>query len=61
MKYGSRKFILAVLSLFVSTGLLIDKDISADVWKTVVLGTVAVYISGNVAQKATAKKDAVAA
>lgn len=53
--YRSRKFILALLTLVVSTGLLYVGSIDAEVWKTVVLGTVGVYILGNVAQKATAK------
>lgn len=55
MKYGSRKFILAFVTLIVSTGLLYLGSIDADVWKAVVLGTVGVYIVGNVAQRAVTK------
>lgn len=55
MRYGSRKFILAFVTLIVSTGLLYLGSIDAEVWKAVVLGTVGVYIVGNVAQKAVVK------
>lgn len=56
MKYGSRKFILALLTLADSSVLLAFGAIDADVWKAVVLGTVGVYIAANVAQRAVDKK-----
>jgi hypothetical protein len=54
-RYGSRKFILALLALAASTWLVYEHAITPDVWRAVVLGTVGVYIVGNVAQKATSK------
>lgn len=57
MKYGSRKFILATLSLFVNAGLLLAGAIDAPTYKAIVIATVAAYIVGNVAQKALPSKE----
>jgi hypothetical protein len=54
-RYGSRKFILALLALVVSTALVAFKLISDGVFATVVIACVAAYITGNVAQKKTDK------
>lgn len=50
-KFLSRKFILAALTLLVVSWLLCEKLVDQDVWAKVVLGTVGVYIVGNVGQK----------
>ena len=50
-KLGGRKFILATgVSLVASLFLLIGK-LSEDTWKTVIMATAAIYVSGNVGQK----------
>lgn len=54
-RFSSRKFILATLTLLAATGMLWLDHLTAILWRDVVLGTVGVYIAGNVAQKATAK------
>lgn len=56
MRYASRKFILAFLTLVAACGALYLDLISMTIWRDVVLGTVGAYIAGNVAQKATAKE-----
>ena len=43
-------------SLAAATWALSEKLVAAADWKAVVLGTVAVYVAGNVAQKATTKE-----
>lgn len=58
MKYGSRKFILALLALGSGTWLVYAGHISDGVYSSVVIATVGAYIAGNVAQKATAKESA---
>lgn len=55
MRFTSRKFILAAVTLLVASVLLLLGDIGATIWRDVVLGTVGVYIAGNVAQKALTK------
>lgn len=55
MKYGSRKFILALLTLVSATWLVYGRHIADGVYSAVVVATVGAYIIGNVAQKATAK------
>lgn len=55
MRFTSRKFILAAVTLLVASVLLLLGDIGPTIWRDVVLGTVGVYITGNVAQKALAK------
>jgi hypothetical protein len=57
-RYASRKFITAMASLAVSTWALAEKLIAASDWRVVILGTVAAYIAGNVAQKALVKESA---
>ena len=55
-RFLSRKFIASMASLAAATWALGEKLIAAADWKAVVLGTVAVYVAGNVAQRATAKE-----
>ena len=52
MRYTSRKFIAAMLSLFSCHWLLLEGAITGDIYRTVVLGTVGAYLAANVAQKA---------
>lgn len=55
MKFQSRKFILALLSLASATGLCLYGHISDGVYSAVVIATVGAYMTANVTQKATAK------
>lgn len=55
MRLTSRKFILSVLTLASCHWLLVEQLLSSADFKTLVLGTVGVYVAGNVAQKAVAK------
>lgn len=55
MRYASRKFILAMLTLTSATWLVYSGHIADGVYSAVVIATVGAYIAGNVAQKATAK------
>jgi hypothetical protein len=54
-KYGSRKFLLSIATLLSTTGLVAFGLISDGVYSAVVIAVCAAYITGNVAQKATAK------
>lgn len=59
MKYGSRKFLIALLALISAHWALIERLIEAGDYKAVMLGIVAVYMCGNVGERvAEAKKDA---
>ena len=58
MRFTSRKFILAAVTLLVASVLLLLGDIGPTIWRDVVLGTVGVYIAGNVAQKASKPRSA---
>lgn len=51
----SRKFILALLSLISATALCITGHIADGVYSAVIIATVGVYMTANVAQKATVK------
>ena len=55
MRLTSRKFILALVTLGSAHWLLVEQMLTSADFKTLVLGTVGVYIAGNVAQKAVAK------
>jgi len=55
-RYASRKFILAFATLVACTWLVSEFVIDADTFKTIVLGTVGIYIAGNVGQKAWSKE-----
>jgi hypothetical protein len=55
IRYASRKFILAALSLASATGLVAFGLIADGVYSAVVIATVGAYITGNVAQKAVLK------
>jgi len=57
-RYASRKFILAMLSLASATWLVSSGTITPGVYQYVVLGTVGVYITGNVSQKWVEKQAA---
>lgn len=51
-KYGSRKFIIiTLLTLLVNVWLVWERVIDAATFKAIILGTVGVYIAGNVAQR----------
>ena len=52
---ASRKFLLAVATLASSTWLCAAGHIADGVYSAVVIAAVAAYVTGNVAQKATAK------
>lgn len=55
-KFLSRKFILSLLSLMSATYLIVGGYIQEGVYSAIVLGTVAAYITGNVAQKLDMKQ-----
>lgn len=55
MKYLSRKFIAALLVLASSHWLRSRGLLESDDYVTLVLGTIGVYIAGNVTQKAVLK------
>lgn len=55
MNYGSRKFVMAMLTLASATWLVAERLIADGVYSAVVLGVVVAYLTSNVAQKATAK------
>ena len=55
IRYGSRKFLLALASLVVFTALLWVGKIDQAVFRDLMQWTVAAYIAGNVLQKATSK------
>lgn len=57
-RYMSRKFIAAMATLAAATWCLAEGLIAAADWKAVVLGTVAAYVTSNVAQKALVKEPA---
>lgn len=50
-KYGSRKFVVAVLALISAHWALVEHLIGADNWMKVVIAVVGLYAAGNVAQK----------
>lgn len=53
-RHLSRKFLAAMFALAAGTALVACGVISDGIYCTIVLGTVSAYITGNVAQKATA-------
>ena len=55
-RYASRKFIAAMASLVCAHWALIERLIAAADYKAIVLGTVAVYMAGNVGQKAVEQR-----
>jgi len=54
-KIGGRKFIVALYSLIASSILLYFKSIDQDTFKSIVMGVILFYISGNVGQKVFVK------
>jgi len=54
-RYGSRKFILALLVLAVATTLRVFNLIDGGMWVTVTSLDLTLYLGANVAQKATVK------
>ncbi|MCA3194299.1 MULTISPECIES: hypothetical protein [unclassified Cupriavidus] len=55
MRYGSRKFIAALLVIASADAMLMIGTIDAAVWGATVATVVAAYIAGNVTQKAVTK------
>lgn len=55
MKFTSRKFVLALLSLISASALCYFGHIADGVYSAVVIATVGAYMTANVTQKATAK------
>lgn len=55
-RYASRKFIAAMASLLCAHWALLEKLIAAADYKAILLGTIGLYIAGNVAQKAVTKE-----
>lgn len=55
-RLGGRRFLLTVGTLLLSTVLLWFARISDAVWRDVLIATVAVYVTGNTAQKAIERK-----
>ena len=55
-RFTSRKFLLALATLLIASGLLALGMVTALIWRDVVIATVGAYIAGNVAQKATSKE-----
>lgn len=55
MKYGSRKFILAMFTVLSANVLVVVGAITASVWGAAVGAVVATYMAGNVGQKAVEK------
>lgn len=55
-RYGSRKFIVALVTLASTHWSLVEKLIDGPTYKAVLLGVVAVYMVGNVGQKLVEKK-----
>ena len=54
-KVGGRKFVAAMSALLVSALALWFDHLTALLYRDIVLGTVGVYVAGNVAQKVLAK------
>jgi hypothetical protein len=55
MKFTSRKFLIALLTLISATGLVAMELIADGVYSAVVIATVGSYIAGNVIQKKVEK------
>ena len=55
MRFKSRKFILALLSLLSATALCFYGHIADGVYSAVVIATVGAYMAANVTQKAAVK------
>ncbi len=54
---GGRRFFMAMGSGIVNTGLLVLGYISPEVYQTLILGTVAVYIGASTVEKRSKKND----
>lgn len=50
-RYGSRKFIVALLCLSANQWSLLEQLVSGEQWKVVVVAVLGLYASANVAQK----------
>lgn len=55
IRYISRKFIISLLAIVSADALVFLGIIDAGVWGTTVGGVVALYVAGNVGQKAVTK------
>lgn len=56
MRYHSRKFVLAALTLFVNAGLLVTGNLTDSSYAAVTSAVLLAYMAANVAQKAAAPK-----
>lgn len=54
-RYGSRKFIISLLSLSATTWALWEGLVDAEVFRTIVIAVVGLYGAANVGQKAVQK------
>lgn len=54
-RYVSRKFVAAMASLISANWALYEHLIEGDAYKTILVGVMAAYVAGNVAQKAVEK------
>lgn len=55
IRYASRKFVLAMLTLLASTWLVFEQVVTSSDYKAILIGVIGVCVAGNVAQKATVK------
>lgn len=46
-KLGGRRFVLTCMTGIVCSGLLVDKDLTSEDFRWIIMATVAAYISGN--------------
>lgn len=53
---GGRKFIACMSALIAATAVLYSDLITGLIYRDIVLGTIGVFVAGNVAQKALVKK-----
>jgi hypothetical protein len=56
MKYGSRKFLLALLTIASADALLVLGMLDSSVWAAAVGSALALYMAGNVGQRAISPK-----
>lgn len=57
IKYGSRKFLLALATLLIASVLVVTGDITALIWRDVVIAICGAYMAANVTQKALVKPE----
>lgn len=54
-RYGSRKFLLALATLIMASVLVVTGDITALIWRDVVIAICGAYMTANVVQRAATK------